>query len=471
MPEGTSAVVFEQRVDQTIKAFSKKHARRPKAHIKIFPRCFSEGTSEKSYCTASIRNKGWHSELEPFLPEDSINKFDRSRSLKPKGVKADWFYLIEHSLDDGELFVTSRGKEMVIACGYHATLINFGLEACFMKILQSDLYEILSQDIPGPSEDPRKAQRLRSFVVPPRMIEAYSSTTEDRHMEIFLAVLLENGEAFILTDFSHLVRMTFISKDCHWTEADFEIKSPRWLTLWGSGRGPCWHVERDDAVSALDKWRSDVLHASASKQSRRVVDTISNDNLYFNGFGAHMANDALHSIGMHPLAPLWYICEDDDLFAEFKAGLCSYYDLLLQKSFIQRVAANTNSSNPLAYNKCSATVFIQSFVKVYRKQPAYIPFDHWWSMHSRGFFDRNHTIGSPYVPNFSERKEYKKMDIFLLEKNRQSSNATLALLQSFPRSGTEEHILFHGQSMSILLAIRLPLELQSILIRKRTCLI
>lgn len=82
--------------------------------MKMFPRCYSEGTKGKKYSTTTCRNEGWHAGLEPLLPESEINKWDRKRSMV-RGKEVPWYYLVSRRLMPGELFVDVRGKELVIA--------------------------------------------------------------------------------------------------------------------------------------------------------------------------------------------------------------------------------------------------------------------------------------------------------------------------------------------------------------------
>jgi len=87
----------------------------------------------------------------------------------------------------------------------------------------SDFYDITSHHIAGPNKDPRKAERMRTFLIPDRFTVPGSSTSS-RTIKIFAAFISPEW-VYVLSDFSGLVRMHLRSKKSPWTERDLHPRS------------------------------------------------------------------------------------------------------------------------------------------------------------------------------------------------------------------------------------------------------
>lgn len=81
--------------------------------MRLHPACFAEGTSRRAWTSATFTSFGWDPNLEPVCPTDQINKWDLQRS---KGKC--WEQLVMRNLEEGDLLVKARGKELAIACGF-----------------------------------------------------------------------------------------------------------------------------------------------------------------------------------------------------------------------------------------------------------------------------------------------------------------------------------------------------------------
>jgi hypothetical protein len=82
----------------------------------------------------------------------------------------------------------------------------------------SDFYEIIKNDVAGPNPDPTKAEKIRTFLIPKRLIVPGSSNTP-RHIKI-LAAFISAEWVHVLSDFTGLARMSVKSKQTPWTSDD-----------------------------------------------------------------------------------------------------------------------------------------------------------------------------------------------------------------------------------------------------------
>jgi hypothetical protein len=112
----------------------------------------------------------------------------------------------------------------------HAFCISLGLEGNIVGMKFLDFLEIISNDIPGPNNDPEKAEQIRTFVIPDRFIVLGSSERRPRTIKIF-ASFISAKWVYVVSDFSGLVRMHIKSKDTPWTREDLAIGSEVFLLL------------------------------------------------------------------------------------------------------------------------------------------------------------------------------------------------------------------------------------------------
>lgn len=82
-----------------------------------------------------------------------------------------------------------------------------------------DFYEITSRHVAGPNKNAQKAENIRTFLIPDRFIVPGSSPRRPRTIKIFAAFISAEW-AYVVTDFSGLVRMHIRSKKTFWTEDD-----------------------------------------------------------------------------------------------------------------------------------------------------------------------------------------------------------------------------------------------------------
>lgn len=87
-----------------------------------------------------------------------------------------------------------------------------------------DFYEIVSSHVPGPNNDPLKAQQIRTFIIPDRLIVPGSSSTYPRTIKIF-AAFISSDRVYVVSDFSGLVRLHVRSKNSPWTVEDLSPDS------------------------------------------------------------------------------------------------------------------------------------------------------------------------------------------------------------------------------------------------------
>lgn len=105
-----------------------------------------------------------------------------------------------------------------------AACISLGLEGHIVGMRTADFQDIIAGEVDGPNEDPEKAAKIRTFLLPDRFVTKGSSTSP-RHVKIF-AAWISSEWVWALLDFSGLVRIHVKSKSRAWTEADLAVGSP-----------------------------------------------------------------------------------------------------------------------------------------------------------------------------------------------------------------------------------------------------
>ncbi|RDB27826.1 hypothetical protein Hypma_002116 [Hypsizygus marmoreus] len=387
--------------------------------LEIHAQMFSTGFSEKEYTSMTVDRKGFSgpvtldADIEEHLLPTCLS---RSRGQP-------WLYLLNKN-SPGPLCWAQRGKLMIIAAGPHALLIHFGLEAHIM-CLDKPLYtEIVSKDIPGPNLDPDKADAIRSFVIPDRLIVPGSSPVRPRTINIF-AAFVSDKRVWIVCDFARLIRLHVISRDAPWTKADLTPSSANWFELWEHFKGgPDWFYERRLAERHLRNWRSAVLKQyrawrvrwrswkakadqrsllefitaePAPKGTRKgkkksksepkgkqmttpalgpapaapahylIKDICRNSHRAFSGLGRHTANDLLFRLGLFPGMPCYVLCLDGTAYRQFKAGIFAYLSEFRSPQFLKRVSSTPNSLNPFTFNDNSHEKYLSRHIDVFRR--------------------------------------------------------------------------------------------------------
>ncbi|KAF7966024.1 hypothetical protein HWV62_40459 [Athelia sp. TMB] len=208
-----------------------------------------------------------------------------------------WEYLLKDS-KPGPLHAHPRGKQLVLACGQHATVISFALEAHIIGMKRSDFDDIISVSVPGSNKE--KSHLQHSFVVPSRFHESTSSSATRRTVNIFIAWVSEDW-VWALVNFSCLVRFYIISRNIEWTAGDLKPDSLVWPSLWTAfASGPDWHFETSDAIKHVKDWRKRTLAKSRISYKPIIKILCDADEPGFFAFGRHTANNFLHSTGIFP---------------------------------------------------------------------------------------------------------------------------------------------------------------------------
>lgn len=98
---------------------------------------------------------------------------------------------------------------------------------------------IVSKSVKGPNDSGAKAERMRQFLIPLEYNEPLSpNAKEQRYIRIFAAIVTEKT-AFVLCDFSRLIKFHITSKEAPWSDHDMKVGSwvgpaiclpSKWLT-------------------------------------------------------------------------------------------------------------------------------------------------------------------------------------------------------------------------------------------------
>ncbi|RDX40700.1 hypothetical protein OH76DRAFT_1412800 [Lentinus brumalis] len=366
--------------------------------IVIFPRVFAEGTDRKPYTSCTVLNLGYNHWLEPPPSAYEICPRDERRSRKQP-----WEDYLK-PWEEGAVHVVARGKELLVAAGYHALRINLGLEA-FGCIIPRDAFDsIVAEDVPGTNKDKAKAERLRSFVIPSQLVVPEARRHKKRAdgsqlINIFAAVVCEK-EVFLVSDFARLVRITIISIPRHWEERDLRPGSLLWPQIWDKEHGPDWLREPEAAAASVLEWRAQILHKNDLGTS--LLKELCLNQVYFNGLGKHTATDFLFSLGLWPGTPPVLICQDDTTFQSFVIALRHYMELWVSDAFRRECLSSPNLQSPFAFNHWADLRYTRRYLWVYRKAEVKMPVEQ-YNMYARlGLLDKEHIIGGAYVPNYGQ---------------------------------------------------------------------
>ncbi|KAG6835918.1 hypothetical protein H0H93_013359, partial [Arthromyces matolae] len=387
MPEQAEKNSFKARLDAIIDKAVALTGLPPEAVLQIFPRVFAEGTRGKPYCTMS-NNKlpGYDPNLETPL-EDGFkpNTWDKKRSKKKP-----WNYLITQPLTSGPLCVAGRGKGLVIAAGHG------------------------------------KANRLRSFPLPPRFTDTNSSKKKKRTVNIFAAFLTAT-DAVVLIDFSRLIRLHVTSSPHIWQQSDFAPGSKHWSRIWAPfPNGPDLILERDLALDSLDKWRQRVI--SGYQANVPIVEAMASNNcLAFGGFGRHLANDFLFLAGIFPNMPCSFLCNNDYLFEHLKAEIPGYLETFETRDYKRLCLSITNSNNPFSFNVTADTNYTSQHILVFRRSSVRMPANLYNAYLEQGLLDPNHTLYEPYnKPVERYNGEYQVVPVYFYDLPEESFTAIAA---------------------------------------------
>ncbi|KAI0749069.1 hypothetical protein C8Q74DRAFT_1212224, partial [Fomes fomentarius] len=373
------------------------------------------GTRQRKYTTMTCESWGYKDTQEEMPADYEVNKYNQER-LEMKAWEPLTFLV--KPLTPGPVAVQSRGKEIILAAGFHAVRIHLGLEACISIVSLEDYRALVGNCAPGPNRNKSKANRLRSFILPSQFVVPgcqSSLTGGDRLVNVFGALVCQD-RAIIVTDFSRLVRFHVFSRPVLWSPADVLPKSEYWGALWDKGHGPDWIYETEEALYMLDAWRTQVLEGDIGPQNDvPIIASLYSVQTVFNGLGKHTANDLLHLISMWPGTPTTVVCKDNEMFGRLRSGLPAYMAIWASDRFLKLVATPANHTNPFAFNHRSHRYYMSEYVHVYRKSFCMVSLELFNDLTSHGMLDEKHILGEWHLDNAlcgADMHTYKVLPVY-----------------------------------------------------------
>ncbi|KAJ7247455.1 hypothetical protein C8J57DRAFT_962824, partial [Mycena rebaudengoi] len=222
---------------------------------------------------------------------------------------------------------------------------------------------------PGNNKNPAKAKHLRSFPLPQRFVHPGARRMFVRKINILGAIVMDQ-DVIILTDFSRMSQVHIVSSSQILQLPDIQSGSLVYPISFPRFRGdPDWIFETDAALAGLDSWP---------------------------GVGQHLANDLLFGLALHPETPNLTICSSDELYQELRAYLPVFMGTWASSKYLTRCASRPNSTNPFVFHDVSDINFMQSYVLMYRRCQVRMAAKDYNNYGSKGLFDPNHIIGTPY---------------------------------------------------------------------------
>ncbi|KAK0440204.1 uncharacterized protein EV420DRAFT_1582203 [Desarmillaria tabescens] len=388
MPEGPEVSAFEIIIRKARNEHWRRHNTPLEAAPVIFFSSLAQGTPKKDYTSLFSNSKDYSLSSEPQEPSTMMDRWDHERAQTAKYRSSS--YLLRQTTP-GPVSVATRGKQTLIAAGYHCLTIHWGLEAHLLDIPRRAFDELL-----------QSPASLRSFKLPPHSMANPSS--EVKNLTI-MAAFISSERVFLLIDHSRLIRFYVTSIDRMWTQNDLRAGSEWWDRLWEPFEaGPDWIRERELSEKGLLRWRSDIqrnsdLHRKTILECMSAKDGGIKNNgdkdggtdRVFAPFGRHLCNDALHVLGIFPGMPAIEICEDDEKFEAFHQGLFEYIS--------QFNTPDNSCENFLAFQEGVDAKYSARYMQVFRKAVVNVPVSLYNRISSLGLLDPNHHIGGDYVPN------------------------------------------------------------------------
>ncbi|KAF7359925.1 hypothetical protein MVEN_00718500 [Mycena venus] len=366
MPEAQVLNAFARRIWRTLERAYSETGYWPEGVLRLFPRTWAEGTAVKAHKTFSVDVGDYCKSLEPSTI--SINEHDEKRF--PDSMPGR--YLLSQKFTPGPVHVAVRGKCLAITVGHHALVCHFNLEGNVRPMKRLDFEKLVATCVPGNNKNPAKAERLRSFVSPPKFLEPGARKKKTIYKINILAAVVMDDDVIIVTDFSRMSQLHVVSSFSVLQESDLCPGSALWKTrLWSRFLGgPDWIVETDAALCALDTWCMDVIRRRVTKPILDVLLEVDGPGA---GMGQHLANDLLFGIALHPDTPSLTICLSDELYSELRTHIPAFMATFASPLYLQRCAGDPNSDNPFVFHEVSNTNFLRTYVLVYRKLEVRVP--------------------------------------------------------------------------------------------------
>ncbi|KAJ7726999.1 hypothetical protein DFH07DRAFT_945938 [Mycena maculata] len=361
MPEAQVSHVKAHQIRNNLLDEHKGSGFYPEGHLEFFPLdCWDYDNSQ-----------------EPTDRE--VHPFDSRRI--PLG--ADWAYLVEKKLEDGPVYIAVRGKCIVMCAGYHALVCHFGLEGNLTPMSLDDFRLLTRACVPGPNEDPDKAEIMRSFVLP-KKFKNHAARKEKKLATVnVMAAVVTEEQAFVVSDFNRLTRLYVAWREHFWTIYP---------------GGPDWVIELDAALEFLDQWRVKVLQ---QETYAAIVDILITADGPGGGIGKHLACDLLYQVAIHPDTPSFFLCSHSVLFNCLRGHLPTFMKTWVSPKFLELCGGRTNSLNPFAFNTKSDHNFMSGYIDVYRRNMVRVERELYNLYLSNGYFDSEHIIGTPYLKPFT----------------------------------------------------------------------
>ncbi|KAI0324990.1 hypothetical protein GY45DRAFT_1375105 [Cubamyces sp. BRFM 1775] len=428
MPELDILHGFEYQTLRAIKQWERLRGRPFNARIQLFPRVFALGTKNKPYTTCTVEQSELFNYTEDLEPPPADYQPAPQDIVRSKGKPYEPYLKPLHT---GALQVKVRGKEIVFAAGYHALRVHFGLEGTIIMVPTTAYEKMVQTDCPGNSKEKHRADRMRSFVVPPELTVPGARPlpkSSQQTIAIFAAIVGEE-ETIIVVDHNRLTRLNVMSLNRPWCSADLQPDSQLWPSLWSANHGPDWIYEADLARAMVDVWRRatlaidtscipellellpatlklsmDDLCALVTKAQRAssILAALVSIQEAFNGYGQHTATDLLHSLVIWPGMPPREVCADEQMYAALRAGLSVYASQYVSAEFRTRCLSIPNHTAALTFNYKSDINYINQYLHVYRKCTVRMRADLYNKYAMVGLFDTKHVIGAPYVAHQSQ---------------------------------------------------------------------
>ncbi|KAI3599201.1 hypothetical protein WG66_013420 [Moniliophthora roreri] len=418
MPEGPENFAFATRIEKSIQDFEKKYKKPLHGKLVLFPSNWALGTKERKWTTFSADCSGYSGAQEPEDPSYKLDPFDEqklnARGSCGRGRKSqyqDARYLMK-GLKEGPLLVAIRGKLMALGAGYHCMVIHWGLEAHPIEVKRQLFDELTAVSLPGPNKQKSKAEMLRQFRIPERLIAVGSSASQRGRFVRCMAAIVCDDRTFMICDFARLVRIHIISKDNMWSKEDLQPGSKEWGRLWnvtaGFSSGPDWRVERQLAESNLRNQLRTLVLDNPSMRHVSLIDLLTSNKFsapFFSPFGRHLANDFLHVLGLFPTMPAFELFQypvqedDHDAFITFVDAALKYVDKFFTDSFKHDCATRNSNDNPFSFQFWAAKKYDSSYMRVFRKAVVQTPRDLYEAIVRKGLMDPDHIIGGLYVAN------------------------------------------------------------------------
>ena len=106
--------------------------------------------------------------------------------------------------------------------------VHFGLEGNIIPVPTSAFRQMISVDCPGSSKERHRAEKMRSFMVPPELTIPGARDLPkngEQTMAIFAAVVGEE-DTILIVDHNRLTRLHIMSLARPWSADDMTVDSP-----------------------------------------------------------------------------------------------------------------------------------------------------------------------------------------------------------------------------------------------------